>query len=560
MLTHLQIRNFALVERVDLELRPGMTVLTGETGAGKSILLDALGLTLGNRADSGLIRHGASKAEISAEFELGERPEVWQWLEEHDLEEETGCQIRRVINTDGRSRGYINGRPAPLQSLRELGEMLVEIHGQHEHQSLVRREVQRQLLDEYAGNGALLAELASLHRQWREQQQKLEQLQQAGQDREARAGLLSYQIQELEALGLSPGEPAELEQEHQRLANANRLLEECQQALDLLYENEEFSAASLLGRASQRLESLQTIDERLTEVTELLGSAAIQMEEAAGELRHYLAHTELNPERLRWVEERLATLHELARKHRVEPEQLPELLPRLQRQLQELEEMELRLEGLQKGIADSLEAYITTAEKLSQTRTRAAAKLSETVTANMQQLGMEGGRFEARLVPREDRSPSPLGCEQVEFWVSANPGQPLKPLAKVASGGELARISLAIQVITAQKASIPTLIFDEVDVGIGGGVAEIVGRQLRRLGGFCQVICVTHQPQVAALAHHHLQVSKENADGRISTSIRMLDEAERVDELARMVGGVEITPQTLSHAREMIRRGQALTD
>ncbi len=560
MLTHLQIRNFALVERVDLELRPGMTVLTGETGAGKSILLDALGLALGNRADSGLIRHGASKAEISAEFELSDRPEVWQWLEEHDLEEETGCQIRRVISSDGRSRGYINGRPVPLQSLRELGEMLVEIHGQHEHQSLTRRETQRRLLDEYAGNGNLLAELAALHEQWREQQQKLEQLRQAGQDREARAGLLSYQVQELEALGLSPGEPAELEQEHQRLANANRLLEECRQALDLLYENEEFSAASLLGQAGQRLESLQTIDERLGGVAELVTQAVIQVEEAAGELRHYLSHVEQNPERLQWVEERLSTLHELARKHRVEPDRLPELLPRLQQQLQELEEMDLRLEGLQKAIDATLAAYASTATKLSEARARAAASLGEAVTDNMQRLGMEGGRFEVRLEPREGQAPSPLGKEQVEFRVSANPGQPLKPLAKVASGGELARISLAIQVITARQASIPTLIFDEVDVGIGGGVAEIVGRQLRKLGGYCQVICVTHQPQVAALAHHHLQVSKARSDGKTVTSIRPLGEKERIDELARMLGGVEMTPQTLSHAREMIRRGQESTD
>ncbi len=560
MLTHLQIRNFALVERIDLELHPGMTVLTGETGAGKSILLDALGLILGNRADTGMIRHGTAKAEIGAEFELGDRPEVWQWLEEHDLEEETGCQIRRVISVDGRSRGYINGRPVPLQLLRELGELLVEIHGQHEHQSLVRREFQRTLLDEYAGNTPLLTELSSLHHQWREQQERLEQLQQANQDREARAGLLSYQVRELEQLGLTSGEPAKLEQEYQRLTNANRLLEECQQTLDLLYDGEEISVASLLGQASQRLESLLAFDEQLNEVTELITNATIQVEEAAGALRHYLTRTELNPERLQWVDERLGILYELARKHHVRPDELPNLLSRLQLQLQELEEMDIRLEGLQKAIDNARKSYAMSAEKLSRARTRAAARLGEAVSRNMQQLGMKGGRFEVRLIPQEEETPSPLGKERVEFWVSANPGQPLKPLAKVASGGELSRISLAIQVITAQKASIPTLIFDEVDVGIGGGVAEIVGRQLRKLGNHCQILCVTHQPQVAALTHHHLRVSKEHVGGQTVTRIQPLDETQRVEELARMLGGVEITAQTLSHAREMIQRGLTFSD
>ena len=556
MLTHLQIRNFALVEQIELELKPGMTVLTGETGAGKSILLDALGLALGNRADTGLIRHGASRAEITIEFELADRPEVWEWLEAHDLDDETACQIRRIISADGRSRGYINGRTAPLQLLRELGEMLVDIHGQHEHQSLLRRDMQRQLLDEYAGNDEQLTGLAALHHDWRTLRDKLEQLQQANRDRDSRLGLLSYQVQELEALGLTAGELAELEQEHQRLANANQLLEECQQALDILYENEELSASSLLGQASQRVESLQSVDNRLQGVAELLSNAVIQVEEAASELRHYLADIELNPQRLSWVEERLATIYELARKHHVEAEQLAGLLPGLQQQMEELEQMDIRLTELQSAIDTAIGEYSALAGKLSSSRRKAAKKLGKAVTDNMQLLGMEGGRFEVRLIPQESNELSPLGRERIEFWVSANPGQPLKLLSKVASGGELARISLAIQVITAQNASIPTLIFDEVDVGIGGGVAEIVGRQLRQLGSYCQVICVTHQPQVAALAHHHLQVSKKSSNKQTHTLIQPLDSEQRVQELARMVGGVEITPQTLSHAREMIERGQ----
>ncbi len=558
MLTHLQIRNFALVEQLELELKPGMTVLTGETGAGKSILLDALGLALGNRADTGLIRHGASRSEISIEFELVDRPEAGEWLEAHDLDDETACQIRRTISTDGRSRGYINGRAAPLQLLRELGEMLVDIHGQHEHQSLLRREMQRQLLDGYAGHGGLLTELAALHHNWRTIQEKLEQLQQANKDRDSRLGLLSYQVQELEALGLASGELAGLEQEHQRLANASQLLEECQQSLDILYENEDLSASSLLGQASQRLESLQRVDGTLQGAAELLSNATIQVEEAAGELRHYLAAVELNPERLSWVEERLATLYDLARKHHVEAGQLADLLPSLQQQLQELEQVNIHLTELQHAIRTARDEYTVLAGKLGTSRGKAAKKLGKAVTDNMQLLGMEGGRFEIRLLPLESDGLSPLGRERIEFWVSANPGQPLKLLSKVASGGELARISLAIQVITAQSASTPTLIFDEVDVGIGGGVAEIVGRQLRVLGKHCQVLCVTHQHQVAALAHHHLQISKESCNGQTRTLIQALSSEQRIGELARMLGGVEMTEQTLFHAQEMIERGQAL--
>ncbi len=557
MLSHLQIRDFALVERLELELKQGMTVLTGETGAGKSILLDALGLALGNRADTGLVRHGASRAEISIEFELTDRPDVWEWLASHDLEDETVCQIRRIVKTDGRSRGYINGRTAPLQLLRELGGMLVDIHGQHEHQSLLRRDMQRQVLDGFAGHGKLLAELAVLHRNWRTLQDRLERLRQADRDRDSRLGLISYQVRELEALGLEVGELAGLEQEHRRLANASQLLEECQQVVDLLYENEDISVSSLMGQASQRLESALQVDGSLQSARELLSSAIIQVEEAAGELRRYCADVELNPERLGWVEERLATVYELARKHHVEAEQLAALLPSLTQQLQELEQMDARLAELQQAIDTAVSEYGALAGKLSASRRKAASKLGKAVTANMQQLGMEGGRFEVRLVPLASAGLSLLGRERVEFWVSANPGQPLKQLSKVASGGELARISLAIQVLTAQSASIPTLIFDEVDVGIGGRVAEIVGRQLRALGRYCQVLCVTHQPQVAAVAHHHLQISKESSGGQTRTRVQSLDSEQRVTELARMLGGVEMTEQTLSHAREMIERGMA---
>lgn len=556
MLKHLAIRNFALVEHLELEFAPGMTVLTGETGAGKSILLDALGLVLGDRADSGSVRVGSDRAEISATFDIRGLAAVRAWLEERELNLDDECILRRTISADGGSRGYINGQPAPVQSLRDLGEQLVDIHGQHAHQSLLKRDLQRQLLDAYAGHDALVDQVDAAWRRWRELQQELERLSRASSERDARLELLRYQVGELEALGLSADELHGLEEEHGRLANGSRLQEGAQRTLTLLYDGDEMAIVSLLGRTLNELRDLQAIDNALGSTCELLEGAAIQAREAATELRHYLDRADLDPERVNWVEQRLAAVQELARKHRCQGEELPALLERLQQELAELEQAGQRLDGLEAEIRRCRDDYLKLAKQLSAGRSKAAQTLATQVSANMAELGMKGGRFEVALEKVDGDEPAAHGMERVELLVSANPGQPPKPLAKVASGGELSRISLAIQVISAGKGSIPTLIFDEVDVGVGGGVAEMVGRQLHTLGGERQVLCVTHQPQVAAQGHQHLQVSKQSQGEATRSAVKVLDAEARVEEIARMLGGMTITEQTLSHAREMLALAQ----
>jgi len=556
MLTHIHIRDFAIVDQVDLDLHRGMTVLTGETGAGKSILLDALGLALGDRADSDQVRHGRERAEISVDFDISGMREAQAWLEERELESDSQCQLRRTIGSDGRSRGYINGSPVTLGLMRELGEQLVDIHGQHEHQSLMRRDSQRQLLDDYAQNGERLREVGQSYFKWRRLSDEFQNLSQADQDRSARQELLSFQVRELETLALTEGEFEALEEEYGRLSNASQLLEACEFSVSLLYEHDEASVHSQLGAVEHKLDQLRDFDAKLGEMADLVNSAAIQVREAASELRHHLDSLDLDPQRLQQIEQRLTSIHDLARKHHVDPESLHTLLPILSDELDGLENADQRLAKLEQEIKAAAEDYLKAAKLLSDSRARAAGELAKAVSANMQELGMKGGSFSIQLSPREAGDFTAHGVETVEFMVSANPGQPEKPLGKVASGGELSRISLAIQVIVASVARIPTLIFDEVDVGIGGGIAEIVGRKLRTLGGHAQVLCVTHQPQVAALAHQHLQVSKQTAKGATHTRVEPLKEGERVVEVARMLGGVEITSQTLSHAKEMIDRSQ----
>ncbi|MFO7592816.1 MAG: DNA repair protein RecN [Pseudomonadota bacterium] len=555
MLKHLHIRNFAIVESLELDFHEGMSVLSGETGAGKSILLGALGLTLGDRAESGIIRQGANRAEISAGFDIQHLPHLSAWLEEHELEMDGECILRRTINADGRSRGYINGQPTPVQTLRELGEQLVDIHGQHAHQSLLKRDVQRELLDAFAGQQQLAKETAATFRSWQQLQQEYEELSRANSERDARQELLRYQVEELEALKLEPGELEKLDQEHDRLANASRLLEGTQAAVNRLYESEEQSVTGLLEQTLSELQELRNYDNALAGSCEMLESAVIQAKEAAVELRHYADGLELDPEQLQEVEQRLSAIHDLARKHRVDPKELPALLEQLQEELAGLDSADSRLQGMQAEIEKARNDYHTRAEKLSKGRRTAAKKLASAVSDNMQELGMGGGRFDVVLQPLE-KGPSANGLESVELQVSANPGQPLRPLNKVASGGELSRISLAIQVITAGQEGIPTLIFDEVDVGVGGGVAEMVGRELRQLGESRQVLCVTHQPQVAAQGHHHFRISKQTTNGETRTDVAPIEGEVRVEEVARMSGGVNITGQTLEHARELIAQAR----
>ena len=558
MLTQLAIRDFAIIEQLEINLRGGFTVVTGETGAGKSIMVDALDLVLGARADSGMVRQGSERAEVNAAFDITALPLVQRWLKEQELDS-GDCLLRRTVTSDGRSKAYINGTPATLQVLQTLGEMLVDIHGQHEHQSLLKRDMQRELLDDYAGHAALLDQVATQHGRWRTSQRELDNLQRNMAEREARLDLLMHQTNELEALQLATDELATLDEEHARLANAGRLLETSHAVLHTLYETETGSSLSQLSHSAHQLRELSAFDSRLGAVTELLDNACIQVREAASELRHTVDSLDLDPARLEAVEQRLRSVHDLARKHRVSPNELPELLIRLADERDTLHHADTRLEQLRADAATAEKAYRTLAEQLTGARTQAATQLAGKVSEAMQQLGMPGGRFDISFETLDLAACSAAGMERVEFLVSANPGQALKPLNKVASGGELSRISLAIQVIAAQSGRIPTLIFDEVDVGVGGGVAEIVGQQLRALGQNRQVLCVTHLPQVAAQGQQHFQVNKQSSKGATRINVTELDAAQRREEIARMLGGVTITGQTRVHAEEMLVHAQAPT-
>lgn len=554
MLTHIRIRNFAIIDHLDLDLKDKLTALTGETGAGKSILLGALGLLLGDRADSDSVRAGSSKAEISAEFDISALPFVQQWLSEKELDSEGDCLLRRRLGSDGRSRAFINGSAAPLQDMRQLGEMLVDIHGQHEHQSLMKAEMQRQLLDDYAGHGSLLAEVKSTFTEWRQQKAKLTELSNASQDRNDRLDLLRYQVSELDQLELQDGEAQQLQQEHQLLANADELDEKTAASLQALYEADENSIYTQLSRQARTIESIIATDEKISPVYEMLSEAMVQIEESASLLRDYRDNLNSDPQRFNEIETRLGVIHDLSRKHHVDPDQLIALHQRLTEELDQLDNADENISQLQARVEQLENQFYQQAEKLSQSRQKTAKKLNREISQSMQTLGMAGGQFEIQIRPKE--TPSASGVDQIEYQVSTNTGQPFKALAKTASGGELARISLAIQMITAQQGRIPTLIFDEVDSGVGGGIAEIVGQHLRKLGESRQVFCITHLPQVASQAHYHMQVYKHIDGKETRTEIKPLSEADRVDEISRMLGGLEITQQTIDHARDMLKRSQ----
>ena len=555
MLTQIHIRDFAIIDQLELELEQGLTVLTGETGAGKSILIDALGLVLGDRATAEAVRHGAKRAEISASFRIGQLPRVQAWLSENELDDdEEVCILRRVIAASGGSKGYINGRPAPLQLLKTVGEMLVDIHGQHQHQSLLKADVQRRALDEFGGQTALADEIGRLHYDWRSCRHQLDELRQAARDRDARLELLRYHIDELERLALQPDEVSALEEEHKRLANGEKILQQCHSALLALSEGEERDALSTLDNQLAELEKLRDSDSQIANVCDMLQQAAIQIREGCDELRHYVDHFDLDPARLAEVEQRLDAIYDLARKHHIDPAQLPALLDELSRELAQLERADTQLGELEERLAALEKSYGEKAAKLTKQRQRAATKLAKAVTATLRELGMPHGQFQISLAPRDDNSPHPHGLESIIFEVTTNPGQPPRALAKVASGGELSRIALAIQVLLSSSQQIPTLIFDEVDTGIGGAVAETVGRQLRKLGESHQVLCVTHLAQVAALGHHHLHVSKESDKRQTRTRIETLSRPQRREEIARMLGGVELTAQSRAHAEEMLER------
>ena len=553
MLTSVHIRHLVTIEELSLELDSGMSALTGETGAGKSILIDSLGLALGDKADGSLIRNGHEKAEITATFDVTGCADAKQWLIEQELlDDSCDCLVRRVLTTKGRSRAFINNTPATLASLTQLGEKLVDIHGQHAHQSLLKAPYQRALLDAYAGNDELLKKMQQQWRQWNTASRELSRMQQQQEDRRSRIELLRFQIEELENLAVAEHEWRQLESDQRRLSNAGLLRERCEELLNILYHDN--GVAQLLQRSLSILEELREIDKLPADSLEMLQSASIDVEESSHTLHQYADDIQLDPARLAGIDQRLSDILLLARKHQVEPAELPGHLSELQQQLAKLQKRDQQLDALQQQIDAHQQQWHKLAGRVSRSRGKAAKSLAAQVTATMQQLSMPDGRFSVKLHTIEQQQPAAHGLESIAFFFSANPGQPQQPLNKAASGGELSRISLAIQVATIGLAKIPTLIFDEVDVGIGGGVAEIVGKLLRQLGEQRQILCVTHLPQVAAQAHHHLLVEKQRRKNSTQTSITPLDSDQRIDEVARMLGGVEMTQRTLEHAQEMLSK------
>lgn len=550
MLVSLQARDFAIVDRISVEFAAGMTVLTGETGAGKSILVDALGLVLGERGNAQLVRSGAKRAEFSAEFDISALPAVREWLEDQSLDLDDGCLLRRVINADGRSRAFINGNAVPVQQLKTIGEHLVDIHGQHFHQSLGRKAVQRALLDHFGSMTELAANTADAFRHWKDIDENLRALLDADADRASRLDLLTFQLQELKTLDLQAGEHKALQSERQRLAHSGRIAEGVSTAMEALYDGDGGDANSLVAEASRTIDALIEFDEALGPIAGLVESASIQIAEAADELRRYSETIDMDPARRDEVEERLDAIQGLSRKHRVAPAELVELGDRLDTELYELRHAEQRGKELEAEVAAAHDGFMKLAKSLSTKRKKAARGLSAAVTEAMHGLGMPGGEFEVSLSgPSEPRA---HGVDDVEFLITANPGQPLQPMSKVASGGELSRMSLAVQVIASSGSAIPTMVFDEVDSGVGGGVAEMVGRRLAELGQSRQVLCVTHLPQVASLAASHFRIAKVSDGSSTRTTAQELGKEERIEELARMLGGVEITRKTLDHAAEML--------
>ncbi len=555
MLLNMQIRNFAIVDEIDIDFGAGMTVLTGETGAGKSIIVDALGLILGERGGSGLVRDGAKRAEFSAEFDVAGYPSVTSWLEEQSLDMDGECLVRRVIGADGRSRAFLNGTAVTLQTVKSLGEMLADIHGQHFHQSLGRRDVQRDLLDHYGSLLELRNQVATAYAAWRDLAAQLEDLRNAAADRASRLDLLEFQVRELDTLELDGNELPSLQAERQKLQNVSRLAEGLDRILNQTYDGEAGSAQSLLASACQELQELVTYDEALAPALALLEESGIQLSEAADQLHRYVDTLDADPARRDWVEDRLHAIQTVARKHRVDVGELGDIQARLRDELDMLRNADEHGAALERNEAAARSRFVEAAESLSAQRREVAARFSEEVQAAMAGLGMPGGTFDVSIDTADPDKAGPHGIDRIEYLISANPGQAPQPLSKVASGGELSRMGLAIQVIGSGGSQIGTMVFDEVDSGVGGGVAEMVGRRLCELGDARQVLCVTHLPQVASQADHHLRINKITDGKSTRTGVTELGHDERVEELARMLGGVKITRRTREHAQEMLSAG-----
>ncbi|PXZ03570.1 DNA repair protein RecN [Gilliamella apicola] len=551
MITQLTINNFAIVDQLLVDFTTGMTAITGETGAGKSIAIDALGLCLGNRSDASAIRNGADRVDISASFVLDDTPAAHSWLTENQLDEGNECILRRVINQDGRSKAFINGRAVPISQLKDLGQMLIQIHGQHEHQRLLRSDYQQILLNHYMNEPTLLSQMQQAYKQWKSAAQAYQQYQASKQERDAHLQLLQYQLKELNEFSPIDGEYQLIDEEYKKLSNSEQLINLSQQSIMLLDEADEYNVNNMLNSVKQSIHELVTLDPSLNDILTMLEEAAIQIKEASYELRHYSESLELDPARVMQLEQRLSKQIALARKHHVSPEALPELHQSLLNEFKQINQQDEQGEQLQEEIKKYQQIALKLATKLHQKRLTVSKTLAKKVMTIMHELSMPNGQFSIDVVFDENRL-NEDGADQVCFLVSTNAGQEAQPLAKVASGGELSRIALAIQVLTAQKMDTPALIFDEIDVGISGPTAAKVGQLLRQLGESTQVITVTHLPQVAGQANQHYFVSKQTTGKQTSTDMQKLDKNGRINELARLLGGDKITDATLANAKELL--------
>jgi DNA repair protein RecN (Recombination protein N) len=550
LLRQLVINDLAVIDSLNIDFKSGMTVLTGETGAGKSILLDALGLVLGDRADMNVIRGGSDKTDITAIFSINNNAYVNDRLNEMEIESDDELFIRRTISRDGRSRAYLNNTPVPVQTLRDIGEYLVDIHGQHAHQSLSRPKIQRELLDQFGQYDSLLLNVINTYKEWKQVIDQLQNFETGGEDFEARLTLLRYQIEELKQLDIGESEFNELSEEYKRQSHSQDLLETCQKVLTDLSESDS-AIYSRLSQHQRAINELCAIDNSLESISNLLDNAVIQIDEANSELKNYIDRFDSDTSQLITIETRLDKIHEQARKHKIKPEELPGQLNLLTTQLNQLEGGQEQHELLQQKKIDLTTKYFKLTEELRKKRKEAANKIATAISEKMHELGM-GGKFDIDIESIEDETPHQFGMDKIAFMVSTNPGQPLRPITKVASGGELSRLSLAIQIIGSKDNGVPTMVFDEVDAGISGGIAEIVGKLLHSLAEHRQIFCVTHLAQVASCGHHHLRVLKDTNKGQTFTQVVILDKQERVDEVARMLAGMEVTSESRANAAQML--------
>jgi DNA repair protein RecN (Recombination protein N) len=557
LLLSINISNYTLVESLEIEFAQGTTAITGETGAGKSLVLDALGMALGDRADTDTIRHGKERAEITATFDINTIEAAKTWLDANDFNSDENCILRRIYTREGRSRGYINGQPSTMSQLQELGDMLTDIHSQHEHQSLLRKDTHRRLLDEYANAEGLATKVASEYSAWHKVHNDLTNLLQRSDELDDRKDLLNFQVNELQQIDLTAKHLEQLELEQKTLANAEQIVQDSHNLLAICGQAEGFNLRDSLNKALSILANIEYKPDALKITEELLQGGLIQIEEAINEISHHIDRFEADPQRLQIVEEQLSAIFQLSRKHRVNPDQLETTLQTLEAELKNLIGGSENINALEEKLADLASSYEKSAKQLSSKRKAASKAMSKDINRQLQKLSMEGAELLVQLSPVNNCEYRSRGLEEIEFLLATNPGQPHKMLAKIASGGELSRVSLAIQVVAASHSTMPTLVFDEVDVGIGGSTADIVGQLMKQLGERGQVISVTHQPQVAAHAHHHYRASKVIEDNSAESLMAPLNQQQRVEELARMLGGAKVTKQTLSHASELLSLASA---